>query len=151
LLYHVFSLSLRDVELLLAERGVVVSYESIRRWFSKFGASAGGPLPAAERARCPLWRRRPVGAIACRHLRLLSNPAINVDDILVRWVPYIIGARTAIVVALDWTDFVADRGFGDQKLYQMLIEELYFDYVIRFRASLMSGGQQHRCHRQETD
>jgi len=28
----VFSLSLRDVELILAERGVVVSYESIRRW-----------------------------------------------------------------------------------------------------------------------
>ena len=25
-LYHVFSLSLRDVELLLAERGVIVSY-----------------------------------------------------------------------------------------------------------------------------
>ena len=41
--------------------------------------------------------------------RLLSNPAINVDDILVRWVPYIIGARTAIVVALDWTDFDADN------------------------------------------
>ena len=31
LLYHVFSLSFRDVELLLAERGVVVSYDSIRR------------------------------------------------------------------------------------------------------------------------
>ena len=31
-LYHVFSLSLRDVELLLAERGVVVSYETVRRW-----------------------------------------------------------------------------------------------------------------------
>jgi putative transposase len=30
-LYHVFSLSFRDVELILAERGVVVSYESIRR------------------------------------------------------------------------------------------------------------------------
>jgi len=29
-LYHVFSLSLRDVELILAERGVSVSYESIR-------------------------------------------------------------------------------------------------------------------------
>ena len=27
-LYHVFSLSLRDVELLLAERGVFVSYET---------------------------------------------------------------------------------------------------------------------------
>ena len=38
-LYHVFGLSLRDVELLLAERGVVVSYESVRRWCGKFGAS----------------------------------------------------------------------------------------------------------------
>jgi hypothetical protein len=36
-LYHVFSLSLRDVELLLAERGVVASYETIRRWCNKFG------------------------------------------------------------------------------------------------------------------
>jgi hypothetical protein len=135
--------------------------------------------------------------------RLLSNPMINVDDILVRWVPYVVGARNAIVVALDWTDFdadkqatimlslitdhslprtrsggratplvwltvdqatlkdnrslyehrvlvrlaerlppdvkvcvVADRGFGDQKLYRMLTEELYFDYVIRFRGNI---------------
>ena len=30
-LYHVLSLSLRDVELMLAERGVVVSYETVRR------------------------------------------------------------------------------------------------------------------------
>ena len=37
-LYHVFSLSFRDVELLLAERGVIVSYESIRQWCLKFGA-----------------------------------------------------------------------------------------------------------------
>jgi putative transposase len=31
-LYHVFSLSFRDVELILAERNVIVSYESIRWW-----------------------------------------------------------------------------------------------------------------------
>ncbi len=37
-LYHVFSLSLRDVELILAERGVVVTPESIRNWCQKFGA-----------------------------------------------------------------------------------------------------------------
>jgi putative transposase len=37
-LYHVFSLSLRDVELLLAERGVVVSYETVRRWCRNFTA-----------------------------------------------------------------------------------------------------------------
>jgi Transposase DDE domain len=127
--------------------------------------------------------------------RLLSNTAINVDDILVRWVPFVVGARKSIVVAMDWTDFdsdnqatimlalisdhgrstplvwltvdkstlkdrrsfyehrvlvrlaellpagvkvciVADRGFGDQKLYKMLTEELYFDYVIRFRGNI---------------
>jgi putative transposase len=48
-LYHVFSLSLRDVELLLADRGVVVSYETVRRWCRKFGQSF---------ANC-LRRRRP--------------------------------------------------------------------------------------------
>jgi putative transposase len=37
-LYHVFSLSLRDVELILAERGVFVTHESIRGWCRKFGA-----------------------------------------------------------------------------------------------------------------
>src|ERR1700760_4512866 len=37
-LYHVFSLSLRDVELILAERGTVVTHESIRHWDVKFGA-----------------------------------------------------------------------------------------------------------------
>src|SRR6202012_5149759 len=37
-LYDVFSLSLRDVELMLAERGVLVTHESIRNWCHKFGA-----------------------------------------------------------------------------------------------------------------
>jgi putative transposase len=36
-LYHVCSLSFRDVELLLAERGMSVSYETVRRWCKKFG------------------------------------------------------------------------------------------------------------------
>lgn len=36
-LYHRFSLSFRDIEDQLAQRGVVVSYESIRRWCLKFG------------------------------------------------------------------------------------------------------------------
>ena len=43
-LYHVFSLSLRDVELLLAERGVIVSYESVRRWCLKFGRNFADKL-----------------------------------------------------------------------------------------------------------
>jgi len=36
-LYHRFNLSSRDIEDLLAERGIVVSYESIRLWCNKFG------------------------------------------------------------------------------------------------------------------
>jgi len=43
-LYHVFSLSLRDVELILAERGVLVTHESIRLWGLKFGAEFTGRL-----------------------------------------------------------------------------------------------------------
>jgi len=37
-LYHRFNLSHRDIEDLLAERGVEMSYESIRLWCNKFGA-----------------------------------------------------------------------------------------------------------------
>jgi putative transposase len=36
-LYHRFCLSFRDVEDLLEERGIIVSYESIRQWCRKFG------------------------------------------------------------------------------------------------------------------
>ena len=127
--------------------------------------------------------------------RLLSNSGIDVDDLLKRWVPYAVGQRPNIVVAMDWTDFdadnqatimlslvsshgrstplvwltvdkatlkshrnayeyralvqlaevlpadvkvllVADRGFGDQKLYRVLTDELKFDYLIRFRGNI---------------
>ena len=36
-LYARFTLSYRDIEDLLAERGLDISYESVRRWFLKFG------------------------------------------------------------------------------------------------------------------
>jgi putative transposase len=35
--YHRFCMSLRDVEDLLAQRGILVSYETIRAWCRKFG------------------------------------------------------------------------------------------------------------------
>jgi putative transposase len=47
-LYVCFTLSYRDVEDLLAERGLDVSYETVRRWFLKFG-----PLSAQELGRRP--------------------------------------------------------------------------------------------------
>jgi transposase-like protein len=48
-LYLRFTLSLRDVEDLLAERGIMVSYETVRRWVNYFG-----PMIAAD-----LRKRRP--------------------------------------------------------------------------------------------
>ena len=48
-LYARFTLSFRDVEDLLAERGIMVSYETVRRWVRYFG-----PTIAAD-----LRRRRP--------------------------------------------------------------------------------------------
>ena len=48
-LYLRFTLSFRDVEDLLAERGIVVSYETVRRWVNHFG-----PIVAAH-----LRKRRP--------------------------------------------------------------------------------------------
>ena len=38
-LYHRFSLSFREVEELLAERGVTVSHEAVRQWCFKFGSA----------------------------------------------------------------------------------------------------------------
>ena len=43
-LYFRFPLSLRMVEELLAERGIVVSYETIRRWAVKFGPARLRPI-----------------------------------------------------------------------------------------------------------
>jgi len=40
--------------------------------------------------------------------RLLSNPGIDVDALLASWVPYVVGDRSSITVAMDWTDFDAD-------------------------------------------
>jgi len=127
--------------------------------------------------------------------RLLSNAKIEMAKTFANWVPYVVGARTQIVVAMDWTDFdaddqttlklsllsqhgratplvwltvekstlkhkrngyeyqalkqlktclppqteviiVADRGFGDHKLYEFLTTELDFGYLIRFRGNI---------------
>lgn len=128
--------------------------------------------------------------------RMLANVAIDVDALLRHWVPFVVGKRASITVAMDWTEFeadgqatlmlsvltshgratplywltvdtatlknrrngyeyqalvrlaealpdgvqvciVADRGFGDHKLYRVLTEALKFNFVIRFRGNIM--------------
>jgi hypothetical protein len=127
--------------------------------------------------------------------RLLSNRGIDVWGYFAYWVPYVIGARPEIRVALDWTEFdrddhatlalnmitrhgratplvwksvkkstlkgqrnryedellvrfkevlpegvkvtlLADRGFGDQKLFKFLRGTLGFDFIIRIRGNI---------------
>jgi hypothetical protein len=126
--------------------------------------------------------------------RLLSNKKFDVWSLFERWVPYLIGARRMVRIAMDWTEFdhddhstlmlslitghgcatpllwktvkksmlkgrrnayekkclrrlakvmpqevgvtiVADRGFGDHKLYRFLAK-LGFGYIIRFRENI---------------
>jgi len=53
--YFRFSLSLRDIEELLLERGVVVTYETIRRWCDKFGAGFAQCAKAVRRKPGSTW------------------------------------------------------------------------------------------------
>lgn len=128
--------------------------------------------------------------------RLLSNTGIDVWGYFAYWVPYVIGPRQEIRVALDWTEFdrddhstialnmitrhgratpllwksvrksslkgkrnqyedellvrfkevlpagvkvtvLADRGFGDQKLFEFLRYTLGFEFIIRIRGNII--------------
>jgi len=54
-LYHRFTLSFRDVEDLLAERGITVSYEAIRSWCWKFGPAYARTLRRREGRLGDIW------------------------------------------------------------------------------------------------
>lgn len=54
-LYFRFTLSLRDVEELLAQRGIDVSYETIRCWTIKFGPMIAKRLNRCRSAPSPRW------------------------------------------------------------------------------------------------
>lgn len=54
-LYFRFALSYRDVEELLAERGVIVTYETVRQWCRKFGQSYANALRRRRPRRGDKW------------------------------------------------------------------------------------------------
>jgi transposase-like protein len=54
-LYLRFNLSLRDVEDLLAERGLDVSYETVRRWVARFGPAYARRLRSRRPKPCDTW------------------------------------------------------------------------------------------------
>jgi putative transposase len=54
-LYHRFALSFRDVEELLAKRGIIVSYETIRQWCRKFGPEYARKLKRRQGRLGDVW------------------------------------------------------------------------------------------------
>ena len=54
-LYFRFNLSFRDVEELLIERGIDVSYETIRRWVDKFGSTYSKRIKSLSEPPSPVW------------------------------------------------------------------------------------------------
>jgi putative transposase len=54
-IYHRFCLSFRDVEDLLAERGIIVSYETIRIWCQKFGPDYARKLKRRQGRLGDIW------------------------------------------------------------------------------------------------
>ncbi len=59
----------------------------------------------------------------------LKNRRNGYEDQVLRRLAEVLPAGVRVCI-------VADRGFGDQKLYQLLTEELKFDNVIRFRGNI---------------
>ena len=87
-LYHRFCLSFRDAEDLLAERGIVVSYETIRSWCNKFGPAYARTI---KKRRGPLgdtWYMDEVYIVMVRGERRYLWRAVDQDgdvlDILVQ-------------------------------------------------------------------
>ena len=54
-LYLRFTLSFRDVEDLLAERGISLSYETVRRWVNHFGPMIAADLRKRRPKPCTVW------------------------------------------------------------------------------------------------
>src|SRR5688572_24783750 len=89
-LYLRFTLSYRDVEDLLAERGLDISYETVRRWVLKFGTAFAGRLRARRPRPSAQWHLdEMVAVIGGRriHLWRAVDDEGEVLDILVQKSP----------------------------------------------------------------
>jgi len=86
-LYFRFSMSFRDVELLMAERGVTVTYETIRAWCERFGRDYANRIRAQRGKLGDTWHLDEVFIKIGGRLRYLWRAVDqegNVLDILVQ-------------------------------------------------------------------
>ena len=85
-LYHRFCLSFRDVEDLLAERGIAVSYESIRHWCRKFGTGYARRLKRREGRLGDTWHLGEL-FVTIQGLRQYLWRAVDQDGDVIVYVP----------------------------------------------------------------
>jgi len=87
-LYHRFCLSFRDIEDLLAERGIIVSYETIRSWCNKFGPTYARIIKKRRGSLGDTWYMDEVYIVTVRGERRYLWRAVDQDgdvlDILVQ-------------------------------------------------------------------
>jgi len=87
-LYHRYCLGFRDVEDLLAERGIVVSYETIRSWCNKFGPAYARTIKKRLGSLGNTWYMGEVNIVMDRGERRYLWRAVDQDgdvlDILVQ-------------------------------------------------------------------
>ena len=79
-LYHRFTLSFRDIEDLLAERGVSVTYESIRQWCMKFGPNYANQLRKRQGRLRDTWFMDEAVIVAVQGERRYLWRAVDQDD-----------------------------------------------------------------------
>jgi hypothetical protein len=81
-LYHRFSLSFRDVEDLLAERGITVSYEAIRQWCLKSATIPFGPRRCGQSVsgRAPSAAWRPLSNVSLPSVRCLAAGLVRLIE-----------------------------------------------------------------------
>ena len=79
-LYHRFTLSFRGVEEILAERGVIVSYETIRQWCAHFGPLYANKLRKRQGRAGDVWYLDEVNIVVIGGQRRYLWRAVDQDD-----------------------------------------------------------------------
>ena len=75
-LYSRFTQSFRDVEELLAQRGISVSYETVRCWTIKFGPQIAAKLRHRRAAPSSRWQLDEMSATSPASVRICGAPSM---------------------------------------------------------------------------
>ena len=82
-LYHRFTLSYRDIEDLLAERGIIVSYEAIRLWCIRFGPAYARRLRKKPNKFGDHWYLDEISTVTIHGTRMYLWRAVDQDGDLI--------------------------------------------------------------------